>query len=426
MSDESEDDIPIPRGYTLLLFKRYKVLHDREKRFWIYNPDSGLWKDNASIILEKDLRKYLLPKEKEEISRRIVGEILADTQSLASQDIKLPEAPWHFIPFENGYYDLKTESFRRYSSEVYFTSKLQVKYNEKAICPFIDGIFSQLVPPEKVVDLYELSAYSLIRYYPYQKVFFLYGSGGNGKSVFARILEMLIGQHNISHVSLTDFQKNRFSKAELDGKFINMCTELDYQDLTRTDVLKQLTGGDSIQVEKKFQHPYNFINYAKLIFLTNELPRTTDKTNAFYRRVFLINFPYTFDGENADRSLLDKIGRNEVEGLAFKCLGILKTLMGRNFSFTNDQAITRLMEDYERVSNPFDTFISECCETTNTAFITKQEFKERFYEWLKQKGYRLWDDKAIKEAMMKHDFYEEKKKVGDNRPNCWVGLKLKV
>jgi phage/plasmid-associated DNA primase len=109
--------------------------------------------------------------------------------------------------------------------------------------------------------------------------------------------------------------------------------------------------------------------------------------------------------------LLDKISLNEIEGLAFKCLGILKTLTGRNFSFTNDQAITRLMEDYERVSNPFDTFISECCEITDNAFVPKLEFKERFYEWLKQKGSRLWDDKNIIEAMMKRDFNEEKRRL---------------
>jgi hypothetical protein len=76
--------------------------------------------------------------------------------------------------------------------------------------------------------------------------------------------------------------------------------------------------------------------------------------------------------------LLDKISLNEIEGLAFKCLGILKTLTGRNFSFTNDQAIIRLMEDYERVSNPFDTFISECCEITDIKRHVRENKKVHF------------------------------------------------
>jgi putative DNA primase/helicase len=257
-------------------------------------------------------------------------------------------------------------------------------------------------------------------------VFFLYGSGRNGKSVVTSVIDMLIGKSNISHVSLTAFQRNRFSGAELYGKFCNTCNELDYEDLTKTDVLKQLSGGDSIQAERKFQHPFNFVNYAKLIFVTNELPRTTDKTNAFFRRVFLIHFANIFEEDKEDKLLLDRITTEEIEGLAFKCLGYLRGIGKRGFAFGNDEAPQVMMKNYERDSNPFETFVEEHYEEDPDGYVPKSEFKEHYKAWVTNKGFRIPNDKVIKEAMKTMGVIEEKRTlVGKARANCWVGLKTR-
>ena len=57
----------------------------------------------------------------------------------------------------------------------------------------------------------------------------------------------------------------------------------------------------------KFKNYFNYVNYAKLIFSCNKLPEAKDDTSAFFRRWILINFPYTFEGVNCDKKILEKL-----------------------------------------------------------------------------------------------------------------------
>ena len=42
-----------------------------------------------------------------------------------------------------------------------------------------------------------------------------------------------------------------------------------------------LVSGDFIIAERKFEHPFSFRNYAKLIFSANEIRESDDKTDDF-------------------------------------------------------------------------------------------------------------------------------------------------
>ena len=53
--------------------------------------------------------------------------------------------------------------------------------------------------------------------------------------------------------------------------------------------------------------------YAKQIFNANELPTTSDNSDAHYRREIIITFPRQFQGKNEDPNLLNKIMTNEEE-----------------------------------------------------------------------------------------------------------------
>lgn len=410
-----------PRPYTKRLAENYELLFDKYKRLWAYDRQSGLWKEEtAEMILQKELRDHYMLSSVHEIN-----EVIADLQDRFFRDGTLPEPPWRLIPFDNGVYDLETGDFRDFQQNDYFTSKLGVQYNRAATCSEIDRIFHDLVPPDNVIDLYELVAYSMIRAYPYQKLFFLYGCGANGKSVYANILEGMLGGHIVSHVSLQKLQSSRFSGAELYKKYLNICGELNYQQLERTELIKQLTGGDRISAERKFAQPFDFVNFGKLVFLTNELPPTSDMSNGFYRRIFTIEFPKVFDEKKADHFLVEHLGREEFEGLAFKCLGTAQQLMGTGFTFTNDRNTDKIREQYEALSNPLEAFIGDTYEADTEGAIPKQQFTREFGQWLKVKGMRPWSDTQLGKEMRKRNYPDGKRHVGGGRQNCWLGLKSK-
>jgi putative DNA primase/helicase len=86
--------------------------------------------------------------------------------------------------------------------------------------------------------------------------------------------------------------------------------------LRNTGVLKKLTDGDYIPAERKFKSPFKLVNYAKLIFLANQIPITPDETDAFFARLIIINFPNQYLGDKADPYLIEKLTtEQELSGL---------------------------------------------------------------------------------------------------------------
>jgi putative DNA primase/helicase len=407
------------RVFSEALIKKYNLWTDNYKRFWIYNVNSGLWGENAEQILESELRKGLLPEKY--LTRYYVQEILSDIKSLSFDPAKNPiEPPPKKIPFLNGVFDLLEGRLEKYKPKFFFTNQLPVKYKPGATCPLIEKIFSELVDDPDI--LFELCGYCLFRGYQYAKWFFLYGSGGNGKSLFTRILSIMLGDKNVLSLTPHDLENNRFASSGLFGKFANIAGEISYQKLEKTDVLKRLVGGDLIRGEHKHKNAFYFQNYAKLIFNTNELPKTYDQTRAFYRRLYLIEFPNRFEGKFEDKSLISKITKSELEGLAVKSLKYLKAFIDRGYYFARDASVEQVEARYERLTNPLSVFLDERTEQDYDGFIAKWELKEEFISWLKERSFRVWNDREITKGMKSKGFEEKFKDFEGKRARSWIGL----
>ncbi|MGC2683941.1 MAG: DUF5906 domain-containing protein [Candidatus Nitrosopolaris sp.] len=130
------------------------------------------------------------------------------------------------------------------------------------------------------------------------------------------LIEAFLSEYNCSHRSLQDLDKNRFAAADLYGKHVNTFAGLKSIKLSETGNFKMLVSGDSITAERKFEHPFTFRNYAKLIFSTNEIPESNDKTDAFYDRWIIFHFDKKFQCGPEDTKMMEKITTpEELSGL---------------------------------------------------------------------------------------------------------------
>jgi putative DNA primase/helicase len=259
----------------------------------------------------------------------------------------------------------------------------------------------------------------------------LLGDGANGKSTLLEALRALLGPENTTAISLQEIASNRFAAAEIAGKLANIYPDLPRSILKDTGIIKALTGGDRIKAEKKFRDPFTFVNQAKLIFSANILPEVDDRTYAFWRRWVIIYCPNKFEGEKADRTLLEKLKRpEELSGALNLALMGLKDLEANGFCISKDAY--ELREEWRRRSNSIYAFVYEELEPSSEDWIPKDELYARYVEFCKEEGFIVKSRNTFFTDIIKAfiELYnsrleEEHKRLGDKRVRILKGLKFK-
>ena len=265
-----------------------------------------------------------------------VNEYLAHIQrrTYISRDDLNPSIEW--IATKNCMVNLKTGETQPFSPDFMCTSHIPVKYvayNRDHIhnlshlyrpndtgymsdffrlvecpCPLIMKFLYEIISPEDVELVLDFMAYCLWRTYKFNLWMLFNGAGLNGKSILLMLIERFFGVENVSGETLDRLLHRDFSVANLFQKMINVDADVSADVIfNNTGIIKKLTGNDLHTGEFKFKKPFAFRNYAKLFFSCNKIPDTEDYTDAFFRRILIINFTQQFFGEKDNPDLIDRL-----------------------------------------------------------------------------------------------------------------------
>ena len=124
----------------------------------------------------------------------------------------------------------------------------------------------------------EVMAYTLWRDNPYETINILFGYGGNGKSVFTGVLTSIHGAQNVSNVPLRAMINNSFALSDLEGKNVNIDTELSSTSIEDTAVIKKVTGRQPTRIERKNQ----LIGYYSLCITGHPLAQPAEICSVVY------------------------------------------------------------------------------------------------------------------------------------------------
>lgn len=165
----------------------------------------------------------------------------------------------------------------------------------RELCPKTLKTFRDWVG-NKWIILFEIIGYTLYPRYDLHKAVMLVGDGANGKSTYLRPVRTILSSLNVASIPLQILadERNRFVYSELYRKLANIYADLPKTSLTSTGRFKVLTGEDALTCDRKFRDPITFVNYPKLLFSANELPKVYDTSLAFWRRWTVIDFPNRF------------------------------------------------------------------------------------------------------------------------------------
>lgn len=399
--------------------------YDSSKLWWIWNKKKYKWeikdnKDILNIVSANSHANTVNSKEKNEI-------VEAMSQYGRKKIPKPIQKDW--IQFKDKIIDFKTGEEFKASPEYFVTNPIPWELHKDKFVetPIMDRIFEEWVGEKYVKTLYEILSYCLVPNYPIHRLFCFIGEGMNGKSAFLRLLKKFVGEENVTSTELDNLLNSRFEITKLHKKLVCIMGETNFAEMTKTSIIKKLTGQDTIGFEYKNKNPFDDVNYAKILIATNNLPSTTDKTIGFYRRWMIIDFPNRFSEE---KDIIEDIPDEEYNILSRKSLTILKDLFEKK-SFHNEGSIEDRERKFEEKSDPLEKFIKEFIDIDSPEeSIPKWQFERRLNEWLRENRHRAMSDRTIAKRMKEKGIdngrvyveWEENGFAKKKQMRSWLGI----
>lgn len=429
-------------AFARFLLENYEILRHDSGRYYAYL--NNYWQALDEMKLKKVLRNFFQCLEFDKWSLGLEKAYMG-VLPYECLDMNEVKPATNYVCVRNGLLNLKTFNLVEHSQEVFCTVQIPVRYNPKASCEkfraFLSSVCCSDVELERLVQ--EMMGYCLCSHVKAQKMFLLTGAGSNGKSTFLEILRLLVGgDQNVSSVSLGDLGK-KFERSQIVDKALNVSSENHVKDLDAQS-LKACTSGDSMQFERKFEQPFTYRPFAKLVFAVNDLPDVSDTSHGFARRVVLIPFNQVFTNTassssakrlKADLDILKKI-TPEMEGIFAFAVEGLKRLTKNDFKFSESKQASMALEQFLGKVNPLRAFMAERTQVLpieTKGKVLAKDLHKAFCAWCKKNGYL----RCLKELSSLRSFLPELRKLlgGDKYKFCqekksngkqWVmNLKLK-
>jgi putative DNA primase/helicase len=324
-------------------------------------------------------------------------------KSLASMPgIAMSGEEWDRNPelmgFSNGVLDLRTLMLDTAPDPKLLISRSTgVDWDPAAdIVPFFNFVDDIMGGDSDIRDyLLRILGYSMIGTNREQKFWMWVGQGQNGKGVLARTVAKALGDYAATPPD-TLYMKTKFGAASSDkprpellklegARFTYMSEPQGGQ--FNEEMLKAHTGNDPIEGRTLYAKTFKtFEPTHKIVFLTNNPPRTDDVGPSMQRRVRIVWFEQDYrDPERDDKGLEDRL--KETANLQ----GALRLMASAasdylNIGLTEPQKVIDWSAAYIAENDPIQSFIDEMCITDPTAEAPSGQVWKSFDGWCERNG----------------------------------------
>ncbi|RBP08521.1 P4 family phage/plasmid primase-like protein [Roseiarcus fermentans] len=253
-------------------------------------------------------------------------------------------------------------------------------------------------------------------------LFFLYGLGANGKSVFIATLAGVMADYArtapIETFTASAVDRHPTDIAGLRGARLVTATETEDGRRWAESRIKQLTGGDMISARFMRGDFFEFRPTFKLVIAGNHKPGLRSVDEAIRRRFHLIPFAVTIPPEDRDPGLAEKL-RAEWPGiLAWAIEGALEW---RTEGLRQPQAVRDATADYLEAEDSVAAWIDDRCEQNPAAWETSASLFASWSHWATKAGEFIGSAKKFTQRLEARGFARDK--IGGVRAIRGLSLK---
>jgi len=330
--------------------------------------------------------------------------------------------PW-LINCPNGVLDLRRGVLMPHDRNYFMTLCTGVEYQKEAEAPQFLKFLKEIMngSEEMVSFLQRIFGYALTGTGVEQCLFFLVGSGSNGKTTLIETLRKVYGtyaRHTPTATLIRNGMAIRNDLARLRGARFVTASEISRGKELDEATTKVLTGEDPVTSRFLFREFFEYRPTFKLFFIANHTPEIKGTDFGIWRRILLVPFVVTISGDKVDKSLPMKLA-DELEGI-FSWL-VQGCLQWQRESLKVPLEVRVATQEYRSQTDILPQFLKDCCLVDITKKVPSRELYEAYRGWAANNADEVLTQKAFG-SYLKTAGYKPAK---SNGVRYWKGLELK-
>ena len=350
--------------------------------------DRGVWCPLSAPAFRSQVQWFLKLKG-QAVTKRLVEDICYQIKNHAYvEGHQLDHSDENVINTLNGELTVDEDGIHRgpHVMHHYNITQIPVTYDPHADAPrfkaFLSEIFCGREEQPKSQAILEMMGYSLLRSTRLERFMILLGDGNNGKSVLMNVLQALGGNENVAAVQPSELERT-FQRATLEGKLINIVTEVSKDTKFADGPIKAITSGERATVEHKNRDPFILRPYTTCWFAMNHLPKLSDDSKGIERRALIIKFDRSFARDSADMRLEEKL-LEELPGILNLCLAAYSNALTTGFSVpdTSHAEMARWLGRDQSV----ELFIRRRCRIRRDEKTPSRLLHQAYSQWAEENG----------------------------------------
>jgi putative DNA primase/helicase len=320
-----------------------------------------------------------------------------------------------------GTIDLRTGKLSAAKADDYITKITSVAPTEKVDCPlWLKFLNRVMAGDQEMIDyLQRVCGYCLTGDTTEDALFFHYGKGGNGKSVFLETIAGILNDyHEAADMELfvvTHSEKHPTDLASLRGARLVTAVETEEGRRWAEAKLKRMTGGEPIKARFMRQDFFTYIPQYKLQFVGNHKPAIRNVDEAIRRRFHLVPWLVTIPKDERNKKLSDD--------LKAEWPGILQWMIDGCLAWQKQglkppKAVNSATQEYLDSQDTVQNFFDDCCVIAKNESDAFEHIWDGYVDWCEDCREYVGTKKAFGQKLKDKGF---KAKGGKER--TYIGIR---
>ena len=394
-------------------------IYDADFGAWIRDRDSLIASRCAVFAAEAKRRRIGLasdPRAAERfvralLTRRGVHDIVELAKSepvMQANRSEFDQDPDVVLDAAGKHIELRTGQVRPAAPKDRHTKRLGVALDPEAKAERFEAVLAEVLPDIKDRSYLQRTAgYFMTGRTTEQVLFFNTGLGQNGKGTVFHPIEKCLGDYGAtapsSYVAPTSKSgKPEVQNARLEGIRAVFIRETELGAHLDEGTVKNLTGGDPIPAEAKYEAPYDYVPQFKLNIETNNAPKIRDRSKGTWRRIRRLPWDVTIPDERVDTRLGEKL-EGEFPGiLLWMIRGAVAWYAG---GLQPSEHVLLAGIEYKRATDTLGDFLDGYV-IEQAASIKTGTLSDEYRTWADKQGIKKRHTPGqFKEAMIQRGFY---------------------